>query len=167
MSGYGIGLKQAEDQEKYRDEITLEWLFALYCFDSQFKNDLIHIIEQLEIQFRTQISYHLAMKYGADGYLLLENFIPTKDKDGITYHQKAIESFQKEVKQQAGVPFVKHHIEKYGGRFPIWVAVELFTFGRLTSFFSIMKYDDRKAIASYICFPFMGFPQNWRDVLSQ
>ena len=36
---------------------------------------------------------------------------------------------------------------KYEGHFPIWVAVELFTFGNLSSLYSIMKNEDQQAIA--------------------
>ena len=68
LSAYGIGLKKKDDPEKYIDGISLEQLYRIYCFDSKFKNILIHCIEQIEIQLRTQISYHLAMKYGAAGY---------------------------------------------------------------------------------------------------
>ena len=42
---------------------------------------------------------------------------------------------------------MKHHMIKYEGHFPIWVAVELFTFGNLSSLYSIMKNEDQQAIA--------------------
>lgn len=38
-------------------------------------------------------------------------------------------------------------MDKYEGHFPIWVAIELFTFGNLSSLYSIMTKDDRKAIS--------------------
>lgn len=147
LSGYGIGLKKKNNWEEYREEITLEWLFDLYCFDSKFKNDLIQTIEHLEIQFRTQISYQLAMNYGADGYLNPDNFI-RKENHGKDIHEITLEKFRNEVIRQQKVPFVRHHLNKYCGRFPIWVATELFSFGMLTSLFSILKENDRKAIAA-------------------
>ena len=52
------------------------------------------------------------------------------------------------------LPFVKHHIEKYDGKFPIWVAVELFSFGQLSYLYSIMKSKDKKSVAKqYECSP--------------
>ena len=42
---------------------------------------------------------------------------------------------------------VKHHKEHYGGKFPIWVVVELFTIGQLSFFYSDMIRADKKAIA--------------------
>ena len=147
LSAYGIGLKKPFDKEQYRDGITLQMLFDLYCFDSQFKNNLIHTIEQLEIQLRTQISNYLALKYGPEGYMDSSNFLDIKNRMGKSVHAGVIEHFQSEVKRQKNVPFVKHHLDKYEGHFPVWVAVELFTFGNLSSLYSIMKAEDQKNIA--------------------
>ena len=63
LSGYGIGLRKFDNKEHYKDSISIEHLFNLYCFDSQFKNNLIRTIEQIEIELRTQIAYHLSLKY--------------------------------------------------------------------------------------------------------
>ena len=50
LSAYGIGLKSNDDKEKYDKGISLEHIFRLYEFDSLFRNSLIYVIEQLEIQ---------------------------------------------------------------------------------------------------------------------
>lgn len=97
LSAYGIGLKKASNSEEYRDDITLEHVFRLYCFDSEFRNDIIHIVEQLEIQFRTQISYCLAIKYGPEGYTDVRNFNDKHNHEGKSIHSKIMESFKSEV----------------------------------------------------------------------
>lgn len=149
LSAYGIGLSQKDDKEKYIDGITLEHIYRLYEFDSMFRNSLVHVIEQLEIQLRTQISNYLALKYGSEGYISPENFVDKKmGKTGASIHETIIESFRKECYHQRNAPFVRHHMEKYEGHFPVWVAIELFTFGNLSSLYSIMIPEDRKAIAS-------------------
>lgn len=147
LSAYGLGLSQPTDKEKYIDGITLEHIYRLYMFDSAFKNGLVHIIEQLEIQLRTQISNYLALKYGAEGYMDPSNFTGMKNKNGESIHDNVINSFKKECEHQKNAPFVKHHIDKYDGHFPVWVAVELFTFGNLSSLYSIMIPEDQRAIA--------------------
>ena len=43
--------------------------------------------------------------------------------------------------------FVKHHIENYEGKFPLWVATELFTFGMLSYFYGDMVTSDKKDLA--------------------
>lgn len=147
LSAYGLGLSQKDDKEKYVEGITLEHIYRLYQFDSIFRNILVHVIEQLEIQLRTQISNFLALKYGSEGYVDPENFTEKKNKEGASVHTSIIDSFRNECERQKNTPFVKHHMEKYDGHFPIWVAVELFTFGNLSSLYSIMKMEDKKEIA--------------------
>lgn len=148
LSAYGLGLTIPGNKELYVDGITLEHLFRLYQFDSRFRNILVHIIEQLEIQLRTQLSNYLALKYGSEGYIDPNNFTAIKSKTGDLIHTAVIDSFKKECERQKLIPFVKHHMDKYDGHFPIWVAIELFTFGNLSSLFSIMVPDDQKAISA-------------------
>lgn len=149
LSGYGIGLKKSNNKEHYKDNITIEHLFQLYCFDSQLKNNLIRTIEQIEIELRTQIAYHLSLKYGSDALLNEKNFIHKTNSNGRTIYSIIKDSLEKEITRQRNKPFVKHHIKKYNGRFPIWVSVELMSFGNLSSLFSILQDDDQKAIANY------------------
>ena len=74
LSAYGIGLKQRNNLENYNDGVSIETLYRLYLFDSQFKNILLHIIEQIEIQLRTQISNLLAVTYGPNVLEISHNF---------------------------------------------------------------------------------------------
>jgi len=148
LSAYGIGLMRKDDNEKYQDGVSLDSLFRLYTFDSALRNLVIHTIEQIEIQLRTQISNYLALKYGAECYANINNFSDKQNRVGESIHGILVANFNKECDRQANSPFVKHHNKKYGGHFPIWVAVELFSFGNLSSMFSIMKAEDQKAIAA-------------------
>ena len=148
LSGYGIGLKKPDNKEAYREGISLEHIYRLYQFDSLLRNKLIHLIEQLEIQLRTQVAYYLALTYGAEGYMDASNFLDKKNKYNQSIHEIIIENFQKECIRQKNIPFVKHHTLQYDGHFPIWVAIELFTFGNLSSLYSILNLEDKKQIAS-------------------
>lgn len=148
LSAYGIGLKKPDNEEEYIDGISLNHIYRLYYFDSSLRNHLIHLIEQLEIQLRTQISYHLAMNYGPEGYMDASNFSDKTNKHNRSIHEIIISNFRKECDRQKNLPFVKHHNQEYGGHFPIWVATELFTFGNLSSLYSILKINDKKEIAS-------------------
>jgi len=42
---------------------------------------------------------------------------------------------------------VRHHKNKYKGKFPLWVIIELFTFGMLSKFYSDMKRGDQKTLS--------------------
>ncbi len=149
LSGYGIGLKKVHNKEHYQDFVSIEHLFHLYCFDSQFKNNLMRTIEQIEVEFRTQIAYHLSMKYGPCALLQENHFICKTNKEGKTIYSILHENLNKEIRRQKNKPFVKHHLRKYDGKFPIWVSVELMSFGILSSLFSILKDEDQKEISNY------------------
>ncbi|KXA19331.1 Abi family protein [Gardnerella vaginalis] len=149
LSGYGVGLKNANNKEYYQDTVSIEQLFNLYCFDSQFKNNLMRTIEQIEIELRTQIVYYLSIKYGPEVLMSETNFVCKTNKQGQSIYSILIKSLNKEIERQKNKPFVKHHIEKYNSQFPIWVSVELMSFGSLSSLFSILKTEDQKNISRY------------------
>jgi len=147
LSAYGIGLKKRDCPEDYMDGVSINTLYRLYTFDSRFRNLLIHTIEQIEIRLRTQIANYLALTYDPECYMDASYFDDKSMSRGGTVHSNIISHFKDECARQNNVPFVRHHKINYSNHFPIWVAVELFTFGNLTSLYSIMKPDDKKAIS--------------------
>ena len=148
LSAYGIGLKMIDNLELYVKGTSIDTLYRLYIFDSKFRNILFHTVEHIEIQFRTQIANYLALKYGPECYTDHKYFNTIYNQYGKDVFETLTNDFLEECKRQRNLPFVIHDNKKYEGHFPIWVAVELFTFGRLTSLFSIMKDEDTKVIAS-------------------
>ena len=149
LSAYGIGLREPENKDRYTEGATLEQLYNLYQFDEQLRGLLFGIIQNVEIELRTRIAYHVASQYGADGYMHIENFVPVMNRYGELIHESLIRDFENEVVRQRGNPFVAHHLDIYGGEFPIWAAVELFSFGMLSKLYMTMKIADRKAIAKF------------------
>lgn len=57
--------------------------------------------------------------------------------------------------------FVRHYQQKYGEPFPIWVAVELWEFGMLSTFYHGMKVDDATQIAAKYGLPGWQLMQSW------
>ncbi|WP_067139476.1 Abi family protein [Oceanivirga salmonicida] len=45
------------------------------------------------------------------------------------------------------MPYIKHHKYKYNGYLPIWVGVELFTFGNIKYFYSMLNTNVKKMIS--------------------
>lgn len=146
FSGYGVSLRKNDGTDKYRDGTTIEHLYALYSFDYRLRHLLLQTIEPFEIKLRSCIAYRLGTVYGPAGYKNPTNFLPTVDKRGDLVHSNTIEKFNKAVIDGKNKPCVIHHNKHYGGSFPVWAAVELFTFGMLASLFSIMIPKDKKAV---------------------
>ena len=117
-------------------------------FDRELKGIFFDIIAAIEIELKTKISNHLALKYGALEYINNRIFDDKIDKNGLSYHEKLLSRFQYEVERHKNVPFVKHHIDNYNSDFPIWVAVELFSFGNTGTLYDIMLIEDKKEISN-------------------
>lgn len=102
-------------------------------------------MEETEIFLRSKIAYFHAHKYGALGYMDKANFSVKAE-----LHENFIENFKREIDKNKNILFVKHHIYKYGGEFPIWAASEMFTFGMLSKFFANMTWQDRESLSNDI-----------------
>lgn len=147
LSAYGIDLLDKKT-DHYRDGTSLEQIYSLYQFDSRLRNTISPVIEFVEVKLRSYIVYHLAIKYGTECYRDRSFFHPwvsgVTGKDMFDYFNEHVDE---EIKKQSKKPMVVHHVQKYGGHFPIWVVVELLSLGTLSTLYSLMKREDQKAIA--------------------
>lgn len=113
----------------------------IYDFDSQLRALIFGIIEDIEVYFRTQIVYYAAHKYGTLGYLEESMF---SDKHNNTKYLEKIASC---IEENSNTLVVKHHKQKYEGKFPLWVIIEFFSVEMLSYFYKDMITEDKKAIA--------------------
>jgi len=102
---------------------------------------LFQAIEQIEFYVRTTFAYYHAHKYGALGYLDKSSFSDRHDSK--IFHEK----IEQCVKENRNTLVVKHHQEKYEGKFPLWVIIEFFSMGMLSYCYSDLKAEDQKTIA--------------------
>ena len=145
LTTYGNHLRQADDPERFVDGVTLDTLYRLYQFDMGLRHAILPVLEFFEVQLRAKLSYHLAMTYGSTGYTDSGNF--KQDKQSIGSHKSLMNKFKTEVRRQDDLPFVRHHNKKYGGQFPVWAAVELFSFGMLAQLYAILTESDQWVIS--------------------
>jgi abortive infection bacteriophage resistance protein len=129
------------DSEEYVAGTTFARVYDIYEFDRHLRNLIVSALEPIEVMMRTRIAYFHAHKYGAGGYMDAGNF------EDATRHEEFIEEFNSVIAKNAKSLVVQHHQMSYGGRFPIWVAVEFFSFGMLSRFYGNMKPEDRRQVA--------------------
>lgn len=139
LTAYFLPFKNAEGT--YKEGTSFNTVFRIYEFDRKMRNLIFSTIEEIELMLRTQLSYYHATKYGSLGYMNPENFNNRHDAQNF---EKRIHNKIEQNKEQF---FVKHHIENYNSQFPLWVIIELFTFGDLSFFFSDMLKADKKCLA--------------------
>ena len=145
LSTYGKHLRRSDDPERFVPGVSLSMLYGLYCFDMGLRHALLPVLEFFEVQLRARLSYRLAMAHGSTGYTEAEHF--RQDRQSLGLHKSLMNKFRIEVRRQDALPFVRHHKTKYGGRFPIWAAVELFSFGMLAQLYDIMTEEDQWAVS--------------------
>lgn len=138
-------LTYKKEDDSYIEGTTFETISSIYMFDREFRNLLIGILGNIEISFRTYIAYTLAIKYETCGYLDRNNFIDFK------YHNNFILNLEKEKTNNSNKLFIKHHKEKYEGKLPIWVAVEIMSFGTLSKLYSNILPQDKTYIKNNLC----------------
>jgi len=159
LSGYMLSLKSKDNL--FLPNITFENIYSIYKFDKQLRLLLLDIIENIEIKFRTHISYHIAHKYGSVGYRDPKNF---NNKE---FHSKFLLDLEENINRNKHKElFIEHHIKKYAGKFPIWVVVEILSFGNLSKLFTNMRKEDKEIICeTYYKIPFQ-YIESWLHHLS-
>lgn len=126
----------------------------MYEFDRKLRHIVFSAIEEIEIFLRTQFAYYHAEKYGPTGYLDEANFSAQH------HHDKFIENIEREIESNRNVLFVRHHVDRKNGVFPLWVISELFTFGMLSFFYYDLQTSDKKRLAKDL------YNENYRNILS-
>lgn len=139
LTAYFLPFKTREDT--YKAGTTFSQVIEIYKFDRDLRSILFPIIEEIELMLRARLAYYHAHKYGALGYLDKENF------NNRHQHEVFEKHIEDEIKHNDKQLFVQHHKNTYGGKFPIWVIIELLSIGELSYFYSDLIRADKKILA--------------------
>jgi len=137
-------------EDQFSPGIKFEHALSMYVFDKRLRLLLLDAIERVEVAMRVDVSYMLA---GRDTFahtnvtMLHGNFTKKPKPNGQTAHQEWITKYNK-VLARSKEDFFKHYKNKYGLPLPIWVSVELWDFGMLSTFYQGMQAADKTVIAT-------------------
>lgn len=138
---------------------TFTDIYRLYLFDQELRNLVLPVLENIEIAFRTHIAYLIAHKYGALGYRNCHNF---KDKK---YCKCMLQDIKKEIHRSDELSTTCHE-SCYGEPFPVWVVVELMSFGVLSKMYANLLDGDKDRIANEYYNTKANFVESWLHSLS-
>ena len=138
----------------YFADISFNRIQRIYKFDSKLRGVLFNCIERIELHLRTQLAYYCGHVYGSLGYM--DKSIYNKKHN----HDKFRKLLNVCIEENKNSLVVKHHKEKYDGKFPIWVIIEFFSMGMLSYFYADLQSGDQKYILS-------DFYQFWLSPLSE
>lgn len=140
FSAYFLPFKRPDNT--YFPNTTFERVYGIYEFDRKIRGVLFSALEEIEVKLRTKLAYYHAHMYGPDGYIYDFNFNQKHDHENMMNHIKT------EIENNANLLFVKHHQLNYESRFPLWVVMELFSFGMLSYFYADMLQADQRNVAN-------------------
>lgn len=143
FTGYLHGFK-TKPANTYKVGTTFEQIHSLYKFDQQFTRILMFALEDIEETFKTRLSYTMTQAFPNDPLIYLQPKIYRNGEDFTRFQAY----FSKEVENNKKLPFIKHHIDQYGGQLPMWVAVEIMTMGNLYALYKNLQAPYQKEIAA-------------------
>jgi abortive infection bacteriophage resistance protein len=141
----------------------------LYVFDKKLRLSLLDAIERIEVAFRVDIAYLLGKKdrFAYNNPSLLHgNFTKKIDpKTGRTKYEEWLVKHNQLI-QRSKEDFVEHYKAKYGLPLPIWVAIELWDFGLLSTFYKGMTVQDKTDVAAKYGIPDFQIMESWLRCLN-
>ncbi|MCD8036981.1 MAG: Abi family protein [Clostridiales bacterium] len=133
--------------EQYKAGTTFDEVYALYSFDRELRNIYLKYLLKIENRFKTVIAHEFSEKYGHDNYLKIDSF-DTTDEKSISSSIRLIGEIQQEIARQMGKhhQVVTHYMTEHG-YIPLWVLVNVLTFGKIENFYKCMKPADKTIVA--------------------
>jgi abortive infection bacteriophage resistance protein len=155
LSGYYYPLRRTNPsgkpgrQDTFVEGATFELIVQLADFDKRLRLLALDALETVEVAVRVAIAHRLG-KFNATAHLspkALDTKFTQPYRGAEAAYNEWLRRFNTAC-QKSKEDFRKHHLERYGGAMPIWVAVELWDFGLLSKFYAGMQQRDRDAIAT-------------------
>ena len=150
LSGYLYSFKSNDPKtliETYKPGTTLEIIQNRYEFDRQLRLILMDAIDRIEITIlRTLVVEKNACKFGPFGYVQKANYNP---KITSSCHRKILSDILNDEKRSYE-EFIKRYRSKYTSEkyLPLWMVVELMSFGQLFTFYQNQHLSVKKSVAN-------------------
>lgn len=147
-----------KNAESFIEGTSLEDVYALYNFDRRMRIIFLEYILIFEIRIKTLISYNFSELVQENDekepYLIKENFdYKNSPKNQSEWKKNSIiKNLINTIKQEINKscekkhPSIKHYKDKHD-RIPLWVLMNILTFGNITFFYDAMKLSLREKIA--------------------
>jgi len=126
---------------------SLATVWDRYVFDRQLRLLVMDAVERVEVSVKTRATNLFSLKHGAFGYLDRANF----SRMSVGSHRKLLDTIRKEMGRSKEV-FIQHYLRKYTSEtdLPLWIAVEIMSFGTVLTFFrSLEQYLKRDIADAY------------------
>lgn len=154
INGYKDLFLDNENSLNFKQGTKFEEIYSLYEFDRQLRNIFLEYILKIENSLRSLIAYYFSQAHGNENYLKLDNFETFKStytnkekkQKQIKFIQNLIGNINKNIAQNIENNYINHYMTQYGFT-PLWVLVNILSFGDICNFYRLMKQSERIAIS--------------------
>jgi abortive infection bacteriophage resistance protein len=150
LSGYWYPFRNPDDT--FQPGTTFETVWRRYVFDRQLRLLVMDAIERIEVAIRSQLAHHHALQHTPFGYATDKTSRPKMTRaDFAEFYAKILEELSRSKE-----PFVKHFYDKYGDSHdvpPIWVAVEVMSFGNVVTLYRNTSHKVKQSVATFFGIP--------------
>lgn len=132
--------------ERFASNTTFETIWRRYTFDRQLRLLIMDALERVEVAvLRTRMVEQFTLLHGPFGYRDLKNFGPRFSKPDYRRLLNEIGDSVKRSKEE----FVARFQRKYTSEssLPLWIAVEVMTFGHLFTFYRNLNRSEQQTLA--------------------
>ncbi len=149
INGYRRIFFKSSNDKQFIEGTTFEELYGLFAFDRNIRNVIFKYLLIVENNIKSIFSYHLSKKYGykEKNYLKVSNFASdiSKRRQVLDVINKMKRQIRINAKQHSAT---LHYLTNYG-YIPMWILVKVLSFGLISELYTILKYEDKDAIAGY------------------
>ena len=148
LTGYALQFRKSPENSDCKEGTTLKQILRIYHFDEELRDVMRKYLEMAEVYYKTQISCLFSCRKCKDApydqHYDENNFYNKKG------YQEVLDNFKKEKNYYRDSLIVKHHKEKYKGKMPLWVIVELLSFSNVSKLYNCMYFTEKDEIAAAI-----------------
>lgn len=149
INGYRHIFLKNHKEDTFITGTTFEELYAVFQFDRSFRNVLFKNLLIVENNLKSIIAYKLSKKYGIreKDYLKPSNF--SQDIKKVRQVNDVLNKVKRQIKLNGRQHSATLHYLSNYGYVPLWILVKLLSFGMINELYSILKPEDKLAIAEY------------------
>lgn len=156
LSAYWYPMREFKDniaQDTFQPGATFELAVELYQFDVELRHALFRLLTSVELAIRALIGHELGRIHP-----LVHEFLDQKslhaaraisENDARSNFEVWFQKFSAAV-AKSREDFVTHHRISYGGKLPIWAAVEVMDWGMLSHLYRLSPTTARDSIAKQL-----------------
>lgn len=144
LSGYLFPFRKPNSDD-FVEGTNLDQVWERYCFDRKFRLLMLDGIARIEVGLKTAIVLVFAREYGPFGYKVRENLPNISYEEFLNLQKSMLMEMER-----SKAPYVVAFKTKYGDSedsLPLWMAIELMTFGSMLKFYEGMHKNLQNEIS--------------------